>query len=1373
MEGPSWQRAHWDVRRVKCLQCQVPAIPCEGLQHLRWQWFQPSLPTIDACGTRAVVEAWIADGTLPADFDICRVVACSLPSALAKLTSHGRMGSVCMSLSRRFPRNLVALRPVIDLRSVLQVPDPKPCVVLNRDVFAHLTDALESWLPDLVSCAQTEEQREETTMELRRFHTWALQCAFSLSPANIRAHRVVAGGKFARRALVGRRREKPTAGQAVTGELHGRYASWFVLHSVLLCHHLLQDADMGKVLELSIRCAFPPEVARQLLQLLEGMPVPHAASISRWRLQVDVAFMLWQRKQHAAMVSRDDDAGDIPLYVLSDSSPQGGRDWLLTETHVAGLIKTPMETFEVACTLICRLQAMREASDRDITEDAKLEIDRLASELQSSFAVEVSPPVGLGYRHTDTIHKAHALTHQLFLLIGPGRLQGWIRRIASLTTDFGVESGLTKHKYHLGVLCPHAATMTFQDEGGDADGNEDQYVDFTTILHVPGALHAIHNTCKDVTGAMPNFPSMQTGMRALANFLKDKHLREALVATCFSSHDSRLFAHRFRTFSAALLDWRWASICDFLSEIEPMERSLRRFWDLGAFQSGRHSRDQAAAAAPDADPEVEASGARMHAFATAMANHELWCYMRMLREVMSVLSHMMFWVQGCPCHLHPQAAEDLGDRMPKVCISDKCPLRGRRAPELACGELDRFMEELREFFGMHLVEVIGGLPADAQARISSDYHAGIQHLSFMLQVKFSYWGDLPYALCGVAHASSHTARSAAHSCLAKFEDAVARRGGDTSGMHCLTAQWLSPGRLRDQLVLFAQGVSRDDPRLATLRHHCARLMFIPIIERSVEGRHSEVKRATLHARHHSGAYISCRLRLKELLAHADKRPEVLEEIAQQLDSCRLARWVLHHIGLSAHPALAHIAGETPDALADKVVYRLDAATQFADMKHSIAGNGPAGGQPPDPIHLADRSGLLRWAALEHFHDTVDRNSWFLARIPQPGDAPVNLPFQSLVASISQSRVPTVAIADDGQILQIEDEAGDTRVTRSCEDVVAHCPAIMYGGELHRLALFRISHLKPSVLRRACGDTTAQLRSSDIAITLYEIEGVDMENYHLTTSGVPSGGQGALSSALGVINESLFHARILSFPGEPAMVRSLPSIGDAPSDVVEAVTQKLVAASALPNSDKHLLVNADSPGAVAHVAYLRACESQGLVTCQAEADDATSWVLTAQGLAALRLKYLLHGPDHVLKCRDLPDRNEWTRFELLSYLQTHGWAILAWQKGARRPPDLAVEIKPDAVIAFAGEVLPASAFLVFRPHHATVSWEYLRAMVAIEVQGSMLCAQSAARLHSIPLPLAIPGRIGFEGLVFANDCHPESRRASLALPYPPTHPPTQA
>eukprot|EP00959_Pyramimonas_sp_CCMP1952_P383648 8040093-Pyramimonas_sp.AAC.1 len=348
------------------------------------------------------------------------------------------------------------------------------------------------------------------------------------------------------------------------------------------------------------------------------------------------------------------------------------------------------------CELIDTLNFFRQESDSAIITDSMAErVSELLNRVKEARVTERSPPAGLGYRNTNATHKAAALAHQLFLLSG-SFMQHWVRRILSFTTDFGVEAGLGKMKHRLDVLCPHAVKLEFEaDNAGDGipDGMGDDgqsgdeainplTFDLTPTLQVPGSLHILHNISKDVTESTTNFGRMKPGMKALANFLKEKHLREALVATCFSSPASRPFACRFRTFESKLLHWRWMSVSDFIAEIEPLERCIRRFWNTRQFL--QHRASGGTRADENGEKDGESFGSKLHSFAEAVANEELWSYMGMLRLLMTTLNHLNYWVQGCPCHVSPESADgDLYWDVPDICVRCDCPLRGRRAPEMA------------------------------------------------------------------------------------------------------------------------------------------------------------------------------------------------------------------------------------------------------------------------------------------------------------------------------------------------------------------------------------------------------------------------------------------------------------------------------------------------------------------------------------------------------------------------------------------------------------------------------------------------------------------------------------------------------------------
>ena len=154
------------------------------------------------------------------------------------------------------------------------------------------------------------------------------------------------------------------------------------------------------------------------------------------------------------------------------------------------------------------------------------------------------------------------------------------------------------------------------------------------------------------------------------------------------------------------------------------------------------------------------------------------------------------------------------------------------------------------------------LDEDARALVVNDFHEGLAHLGFMVEFKFAFWADLPYALCGIAHFSEGVARAAAARCMSMYDDMMREGLREAALLHPLTQQMLAHGSpIRAQLELFVAGALLEDAGLDALLIMCGRLMTVFIIERSVEGLHSFVHRAIQNAPHHGGALISVALRM--------------------------------------------------------------------------------------------------------------------------------------------------------------------------------------------------------------------------------------------------------------------------------------------------------------------------------------------------------------------------------------------------------------------------------------------------------------------------------------------------------------------------------
>ena len=104
------------------------------------------------------------------------------------------------------------------------------------------------------------------------------------------------------------------------------YKPAFLLQCVVLSFQLRSSGAVPDVIQQAVRCL--PQVWREsLMQLLATAKNPSPSTLSRARLSVDAAFMLWMRKRHAELL---EDA-QVTLFFKVDSTPLGGNNWEVVE----------------------------------------------------------------------------------------------------------------------------------------------------------------------------------------------------------------------------------------------------------------------------------------------------------------------------------------------------------------------------------------------------------------------------------------------------------------------------------------------------------------------------------------------------------------------------------------------------------------------------------------------------------------------------------------------------------------------------------------------------------------------------------------------------------------------------------------------------------------------------------------------------------------------------------------------------------------------------------------------------------------------------------------------------------------------------------
>ena len=164
--------------------------------------------------------------------------------------------------------------------------------------------------------------------------------------------------------------------------------------------------------------------------------------------------------------------------------------------------------------------------------------------------------------------------------------------------------------------------------------------------------------------------------------------------------------------------------------------------------------------------------------------------------------------------------------------------------------------------------------------VLQDWQVGSDRLSHIMRTKLGFWRELPHALVGLGYWDAREVRSITQRSLELWS-----RVRDVSLQHPLSILVLSEGSLlRVQLTLVASGTPiAKCPHLHKL---AARLKFIPITERTIEGRHRITHQSYLHAPHAHVANLSNRSRAPELKALLESGAMNIFQLANLCDKVR-------------------------------------------------------------------------------------------------------------------------------------------------------------------------------------------------------------------------------------------------------------------------------------------------------------------------------------------------------------------------------------------------------------------------------------------------------------------------------------------------------
>ena len=581
-------------------------------------------------------------------------------------------------------------------------------------------------------------------------------------------------------------------------------------------------------------------------------------------------------------------------------------------------------------------------------------------------------PVALASKRTTLAHKMHALLHAMYL-----RTPSWatvarcMHCISCWTSDQGTERLLCQFpSMPLGEL--------FRWEDGPAAEEDEDMLPFPqeaaarpkvnehvpalelgTSLYMPGLLHIISNATKNLRQSMRDMDYFLKGLALVAQLLGKQHYRERYVNTCLNclpGPEKQLYMDKLQEVKMAgvhVYENRWGTVVDAVFKVRDIAWILRETWSPEKFGFGVKQPQHA----EGHDPSV---------FSTESVDFYIqasywWAYLRMVALLANTLDHAEHWAESCPCHAsHPPGFQ--------------CPLRSRRAPELAVSALLRLMERDLDCATQELriMATEADLTGEEQMSLHRDFLQGKKHLLFVFGLKLAAFQTLPWTLAGVAHYSESVAREHAEKVLRIFDNAAV-----PADLHPLCAGLQQGQPLRASLEGFVAGEPRDE----VVQRFAARFAFVRVSERHIEGRHAKLKSFIRTCPHHSPALVAWRA-VSQALADEVVTAQAVSALAAQCARTRTALGAAGALGFSNHPLIAALLKtKTKTAINHdhyKVVrdciYHCDAETRF--QNHHVALPGDVQPRPSlaAQFHRGDpnipEADLLHHYALIHLHDHI-------------------------------------------------------------------------------------------------------------------------------------------------------------------------------------------------------------------------------------------------------------------------------------------------------------------------------------------------------------------------------------------------------------------
>ena len=404
-------------------------------------------------------------------------------------------------------------------------------------------------------------------------------------------------------------------------------------------------------------------------------------------------------------------------------------------------------------------------------------------------------------------------------------------------------------------VMPNAGAAPSQQEAdpihrdGDASASEIDpsinpwLLDFRGSMYISGMLHIVSNLTKDISGALLHWLVFLEELRHVRRLLSHKWSKQRFMNHLLHDEPLSHFRKDIETFKGGVYEGRWGSVMTAVQDLLPLKNIVRGAWSKHRFLAGRGVEEQR--------QDGSAKSVKVDVADGAITSNLFWAYLVMIDFLAEALMALTHWSERCPCcsrrernfYGSTRARREAWYRTLYAVL--RCPMAGRRGPEMARGEWRQVIRGLFSIANasLRMHPAVQVLSDGDKATVLADFSRARRHILITLNFKLSPWAQLPYVLIGLGHHDEEKARWCGERALQLYPTAPALVR-EHAWVHLLCSDG---GALNSPLVafVFERLVLAAVPALHLA---CAIFRFVPVVERWVESLHAAVKKVFQQAR---------------------------------------------------------------------------------------------------------------------------------------------------------------------------------------------------------------------------------------------------------------------------------------------------------------------------------------------------------------------------------------------------------------------------------------------------------------------------------------------------------------------------------------------